>query len=86
MRRRRQGPKISFSDLTLGERIVMIAWIAAAGLLPVVGIVLALVSSGTGRGVGIMFLVIGLVAAAVPISPVLAPRVERRVQASPSKR
>jgi hypothetical protein len=71
---------ISFSDLTPGERILLIAWIAAAGLLPAGGIALAAFGHGTVRVVGIVLILLGLICAAVPISPVLRPRVERRRQ------
>ena len=84
--RRGNRPKISFSELTLGERIVMITWTASAGLLPLGGVALAVASPGTGRALGIVLLLIGLVAAAVPMRPVLGPRIERRLQASRPER
>jgi hypothetical protein len=77
--RRGARPKISLSDLTVGERVLMVVWTAAAGVLPVAGIVLAVISHGTGRAIGIVLLLLGLIAAAVPISPVMRPRVERRI-------
>lgn len=80
MLRRSANRGISFSDLTPGERILVIAWIAAAGLLPAGGIAVAAFGHGTARVVGIALILIGLICAAVPISPVLRPRVERRRQ------
>lgn len=72
---------IAFSDLTLGERILVISWIAAAGVLPAGGIALAAFGHGTARVIGIVLILLGLICAAVPISPILRPRVERRRQA-----
>jgi hypothetical protein len=47
-------------------------------LLAPVGVVLLIVGSGAAHGVGIALLVLGLLAMAVPISPLLRARVRRR--------
>lgn len=67
----RTGTKIAISDLTPSERVLAIAWTVAPSLPLVGGVVLAATSPGTSRAVGIVLLLVGLIAAAVPISPVL---------------
>lgn len=74
------------ADLTRTERVVAWTLTVAPSLLLVGGVLLAVTSPGTGRAVGIALLVLGLIVAAVPISPILRRRVERRVQSSDTKR
>lgn len=67
-------------DLTRTERVLAWAWTVAPSLLLVGGVVLAVTTPGTGRAVGAGLFLVGLIAAAVPISPVLRRRVERRLR------
>jgi hypothetical protein len=83
---RRSRTKLVIADLTRTERVLAWAWTVAPSLLLVGGVVLAVTSPGTGRAVGIGLLLVGLIAAAVPISPVLRRRVERRFSSSETER
>jgi len=73
---------MGFSDLTLSERVLAVGWMIAPGLLTIFGGVFVATSYGTVRVIGIVLLLVGLIAAAVPMSPALRRRVERRRKAS----
>ena len=79
---RRSRSKLVIADLTRTERVLAWVWMVAPSVLLVVGVILAVTSPGAGRAIGIGLLLVGLVAAAVPISPVLRRRVERRLSSS----
>jgi hypothetical protein len=64
--------------LTRGERVFAWSYTVLSSLLIPAGVVLLLAGSGATHGVGIALLVIGLLAMAVPISPLLRARVRRR--------
>jgi hypothetical protein len=64
--------------LTTGERVFAWSYTVLSSLLIPLGVVLLLAGSGAIHGVGIALLVIGLLAMAVPISPLLRARVRRR--------
>lgn len=64
--------------LTRGERVFAWSYTLLASLLAPVGVVLLIVGSGAAQGVGIALLILGLLAMAVPISPLLRARVRRR--------
>ena len=78
--------KLVFADRTRTERVLAWTWTLAPSLLLVGGVALSVTSQGTGRGIGIGLLLVGLIAAAVPISPVLRRRVERRLRSSETER
>jgi hypothetical protein len=64
--------------LTRGERVFAWSYTLLVSLLAPVGVVLLIAGSGAAHGVGIALLVLGLLAMAVPISPLLRARVRRR--------
>ncbi len=71
----------SQSQLTRAERFVAGAWMVLTLVLPLSGAVVTVVSSGAVRTVGIALLLVGLVIAAVPVSPFLKARIRRRERA-----
>jgi len=77
-RRRRQRREL----LTRGERVVAWTMVFLSAVLVPAGLII-LLSGGSGlRPVGIALLVLALVVAAAPISPILQARVRRRQRAS----
>jgi hypothetical protein len=64
--------------LTTGERVFAWSYTVLSSLLIPVGVVLLLAGNGATHGIGIALLAIGLLAMAVPISPLLRAKVRRR--------
>jgi Zn-dependent protease with chaperone function len=64
--------------LTTGERVFAWSYTVLSSLLIPAGVVLLLTGSGATHGIGIVLLAIGLLAMAVPISPLLRARVRQR--------
>jgi hypothetical protein len=79
-RRRRQRREL----LTLGERIVAWTMVLLSAVLAPAGVIILLAAGSSLRPVGIALLVLALVVAAVPMSPILQARVRRRPRASGS--
>jgi len=75
MRRRRRGRR---ELLTLGERVVVWMMLFLSVVLAPAGVIILLSGDSSLRFVGIAMLVLALVVAAVPISPILQARVRRR--------
>jgi hypothetical protein len=75
MRRRR---KVRRELLTLGERIVAWTTVFLSAVLVLAGVIILLSGDSSLRFVGIAMLVLALVVAAVPMSPILQARVRRR--------
>jgi hypothetical protein len=65
-------------QLTRGERIVMILWVAVIALLAVADTVVLLLGDVTTRSAAAGLLVVTLVVAAIPVSPILRARIRRR--------
>jgi hypothetical protein len=64
--------------LTRGDKVLAWSMVLGTAVIPVCGFAMILAGSGALRVVGIVVVVVGLLVAATPISPVLHARVRRR--------
>jgi len=74
----RRGRRVRCELLTLGERVFAWTMLLLSVVLAPAGVIILISGDSSLRFVGIAMLVLALVVAAVPISPILQARVRRR--------